>query len=136
MNLAFGWLSERLGEKLHSRELSRDQLIIRFDVILQQDQPIEQCPDSKLFRVFVGGKMKRSCFVLFIHWLRKQITNTNQNHFSRPYKNRSVSIKQLYHVQVCHSFLCPMCTTLLLMSQQHCDCFHKQSEQLASQQDQ
>lgn len=37
MNLAFGWLSERLGEKLHSQELSRDQLIIRFDVILQQD---------------------------------------------------------------------------------------------------
>ena len=41
--VAFGWLSERSGKKLHARELSRNQSILRFDVILQHDWPIEQC---------------------------------------------------------------------------------------------
>ena len=36
--VVFGWLSEHAGvEKLHARELSRNQLILRFDVILQHD---------------------------------------------------------------------------------------------------
>ena len=73
-HLAFGWLSE----------LSRN----RFDVILQQDWPIEQC--LLHIRVFFGGKTKRPCFDLFIHWLIKQITNTYRNHFSRSYENRSI----------------------------------------------
>ena len=34
--VAFGWLSERV-KKRHARELSRNQPILRFDVILQHD---------------------------------------------------------------------------------------------------
>ena len=55
-------------------ELSRNQPILRFDVILQHDWPIEQC--LLHIRVFFGGKMKSPCFDLFIHWLIKQTTNT------------------------------------------------------------
>ena len=43
--VAFDWLSECAcwGEKkLHARELSRNQSILRFDVILQHNWPIEQ----------------------------------------------------------------------------------------------
>ena len=42
MRVAFGWLSESSGEKTAYRELSRNQPIVRFDVILQHDWPIEQ----------------------------------------------------------------------------------------------
>ena len=49
--VAFGWLSERSREKL-----SRNQPVLRFDVILQHDWPIEQCPLH--IRVFFGGKTK------------------------------------------------------------------------------
>ena len=41
--MAFGWLIERLVEKLYARELSRNQSILRFDVLLQHDWLIEQC---------------------------------------------------------------------------------------------
>ena len=42
--VAFGWLSECSGgKKLHTRELSGNQSILRFDVILKYDLPIEQC---------------------------------------------------------------------------------------------
>ena len=40
----FDWSSECLGEKLHAQELFRNQTILRFDIILQHDWPIEQCP--------------------------------------------------------------------------------------------
>ena len=85
------WLVKRtLGwKKLHTRELSRNQPILCFDVILQHDWPIKQC--LPLIRVFFGGKTKRPCFDLFIHYLLKQITNTYRNHFSRSYGNRSIS---------------------------------------------
>ena len=77
--MAFGWLSERSGEKkLLARELSRNQSILRFDVILQHDWSIEQC--LLHMRVFFGGKTKSPCFDLFIHWLIKQI---------RSHENRS-----------------------------------------------
>ena len=70
-------------------ELSRNQSILRFDVILQHNWPIEQC--LLHIRVFFGGKTKRPCFDLYIYWLTKQIiTNTNRNHFSRSYENRSI----------------------------------------------
>ena len=69
-------------------ELSRNQSILRFDVILQHDWPIEQC--LLHIRVFFGGKTKSPCFDLFIHWLIKQITNNYRNHFSRSYENRSI----------------------------------------------
>ena len=87
--MAFGWLSERSGEKTsHARELSRNQTILRFDVILQHDWPIEQC--LLHIRVFFGGKTKSPFFDLFIHRLMKQMTNTYRNHFSRSYENRSI----------------------------------------------
>jgi len=35
--VTFGWLSGRSGQKLHVPELSRDQPILRSDVILQHD---------------------------------------------------------------------------------------------------
>ena len=50
---------------------SRNQAILRFDVILQHDRlRIEQC--LLHIRVFFGGKVKSPCFDLFIHWLIKQ----------------------------------------------------------------
>ena len=88
MRLAFGWLHKPSGEKkLQARELSRNQSLLRFDIILQHDWPNEQC--LLHIRVFFGGKRRRPCFDLFIHWLIKQITNTYRNHFSRSYKNHS-----------------------------------------------
>ena len=85
--VAFGWLSERV-KKRHARELSRNQPILRFDFILQHDWPIEQC--LLHIRAFFGGKRKRPCFDLAIHWLIKQITNTYRNHFSRSYENHPI----------------------------------------------
>ena len=70
----------------------RNQPILRFDVILQHDWPIEHC--LLHIRVFFGGKTKRPCFDLFIHWLIKHITNTYRDHFSRPYQNRCMWINQ------------------------------------------
>ena len=84
--VAFGWLSERSGEKL-PLELSRNQSKLYFDVILQHGWPIEQC--LLHIRVFFGGKTKSPCFDLFIHLLIKQITYPYRNHFSRSYENRS-----------------------------------------------
>ena len=73
--VAFGWLSEHSGEKTScpiAEEPSRDQLILRFDVILEHDwQNIEQC--LLHIRVFFGGKTKSPCFDLFIHWLIQQM---------------------------------------------------------------
>ena len=95
--VAFDWLSERSGEKTsHARELSRNQSILRFDVMLQHHWPIEQC--LLHIRVFFGGKTKSPCFDLFIHWLIKQIMNTYRNHFSRPYENRSNAMDSGFHV--------------------------------------
>ena len=71
----------------HARELSRNQAILRFDVIPQHNWPIKQC--LLHIRVFFGMKTKSPCFDLFIHWLIKQIMNTYRNHFSRSYENRS-----------------------------------------------
>ena len=85
------WLVKRtLGWKnFMPEELSRN----RFDVILQHDWSIEQC--LLHIRVFFGGKTKSPCFVLFNHWLIKQITNTYRNHSSRTYENRSISNEKL-----------------------------------------
>ena len=85
--VAFGWLSERSGE------LSRNQLILRFDVILQHNWPIEQ---SVLhIRVFFGEKTRKPCFALFIHWLIKQIRNTYREYFLWSYENRSIAFWML-----------------------------------------
>ena len=110
--VAFDWLSERSGEKLHARELSRNQPILRCDVIQQHDWPIEQC---LLHIRVVFGKTKRPCFDLFIRWLTKQVTNTYRNHFSRSYENRSnrelkqrrfwtthITRSELFSLLICH----------------------------------
>ena len=85
----FFWLVKWMlwWKKLYARQLSRNQPILRFDVILQHNWPIEQ----RLLhsRVFFDRKTQRPCFDLFINWLIKQITNKNWNHFSRSYENRS-----------------------------------------------
>ena len=60
-------------------ELCRNQSILRFDVILQDDWSIEQCPLH--ISVFFGGKTKRPCCGLFIHWLIKQ---NNKEHLLKP----------------------------------------------------
>ena len=69
----FGCQANARLNKLHARELSRNQPILRFNVILKHDWPIEQC--RLHIRVFFGGKTKSPCLDLFIHWLIKQITN-------------------------------------------------------------
>ena len=82
------WLVKRRVKKLHARELSRNQPILRFDVKQQHDLPFEQCLPH--IRVFFGGKTKMPCFNLFIHWLIKQIMNSYRNHFLRSYENRAI----------------------------------------------
>ena len=77
-------------KKRHAQELSRNQSILRFDVILQHDWPIEQCLHH--IRVFFGGKTKSPCFDLFTYWLMKQITNTVPKPFFK------VIRKSLYNV--------------------------------------
>ena len=42
-HVAFGWLSEHSGEKTSCPRSSKNQSIPCFDVILQQDWPVEQC---------------------------------------------------------------------------------------------
>ena len=87
--VAFGWFGECSGEKTSCRRTFWKSIdILRFDVILQQDWPIEQC--LLHITIFFGGKTKSPRFDLFIHWLIKQITNTYRNHFSRSYENRSI----------------------------------------------
>ena len=55
--VAFGWLSERSGEKtVHAQELSRNQPILRFDVILEHDWLIEQY--LLYIRIFFCGKRR------------------------------------------------------------------------------
>ena len=90
------WLIKRtLGWKnFMPEELSRTQSMLRFDIILQHDWPIEQC--LLHIRVFFGGKTKSPCFDLFIHWLIKQITITYRNHFSRSYENCSKQSLSLF----------------------------------------
>ena len=85
-------LNAQVKKKFMPEELSRNQSILRFDVILQHDWPIEQC--FLYIRVFLSGKTKSPRVDLFIHWLRQQITNTCRKHFSRSYKNRSMLFKE------------------------------------------
>ena len=68
-----------LVKKLHAQELSRNQPILHFDVILQHDWPIKQC--LLHVRVFFGGKTNRPRFDCFIHWLIKQRTK----HLPKPF---------------------------------------------------
>ena len=71
----FDWVIERIQTRViltgeaRTFKISRNQLILRFDIILQHDWQIEQC--LLYIRVFFGGKTKSPCFGLFIHWLIK-----------------------------------------------------------------
>ena len=78
--VAFSWSSERLGEKTSCPiELARNQLILRFDVILQHVWPIDQCFLNT--RIFFGGKTKSSCSYPIIQWLIKQIKHSPKPFF-------------------------------------------------------
>ena len=99
--VAFRLVKRTLGwKKLLPRELSRNQSILLFDVILQHDWPIEQY--LLHIMVFFCGKTKRPCFDLFIHWLKTQITNTYRTIFQGRSKialNRFVSFFHLTELQ-------------------------------------
>ena len=58
--MAFGWLRKRSGEikNLHARELSSNQLILRFDIILQHHWPIEQCRLHISLKFSLAGKRR------------------------------------------------------------------------------
>ena len=58
----FGLVNSRV-KKLHVHELSRNQLILRFEVILQHDWPTEQ--RLLHIRVFFGGKNEEAMFWCF-----------------------------------------------------------------------
>ena len=96
---AFSLVKRTLGvKKLHARELSRNQLILSFDIILQHD-----CQCLLYFRVFFGWKTKRPCFDLFIHWLIKK-SNTFRNYFSRSYENRSNQVRNWINWMILRSY--------------------------------
>ena len=60
--VSFGWLSKRLAEKnFMPEELSRNQSILRFDVIPQHDWPIEQCLLHT--EIFFGRKTRSLCLI-------------------------------------------------------------------------
>ena len=65
-------------KKLHARELSRNQPILHFDVILQHDWPIEQC----LLHVRVSLAGKRRGHVLSFHPLADE---TKNEHLPKPF---------------------------------------------------
>ena len=72
--VAFGWLGERLAEKLHARRAFSKSIDTSLWHTATHYWPIEQC--LLHIRVVCGGNTKSPCFDLFIHWLMKQITNT------------------------------------------------------------
>ena len=73
---AFGWFSVHSDDKKkHARELSINQSILRFDVILQHDWPIEQC-----LRCFLWRENQESMFRSFHSFADK----TNSEHLSKP----------------------------------------------------
>ena len=82
-HLGFGWLSERSGKQT---SCPKNFLEI---VLTSYCNTIGQSNNAFSILGFFGGKTKSPCFVLSIHWLIKQITNTYGNHFSRSYENRS-----------------------------------------------
>ena len=77
----------RVIEKKHARELSINQSILRFDVTLQHDWPIEQC-----LQCFLWRKNEESMFWSF-HPLADK---TNNEHLSKPLIETKVIRKSLY----------------------------------------
>ena len=74
MNVAFRLVMQTLGRKNfmpnNFLEINQNFALARFDVIMKQDWPIEQC--LLHIRVFFGRKTKKSCFDLFTDWAIKQ----------------------------------------------------------------
>ena len=88
--VAFGWLSERSAEKTSCPKNFLE--INRYFAVTSYCNTIGQSNNAWVFfGVLFGGKTKSLCFDLFIHWLMKQITNTDRNYFSRSYENRSIT---------------------------------------------
>ena len=74
-------------KKLRARELSRNQPILRFDVILQHDWPIEKW---LLHIRFFGGWGNEEAMFWSFQPLADETNNEHlRNHFSRLYENRS-----------------------------------------------
>ena len=93
--MAFGWLSECLAE-----ETSCPKSFLEFNqyfALTSYCNTIGQSNNAFSKLVFFNGKTRRPWFDLFIHWLKRQITNTYRNHFSRSYENCStVSVISTY----------------------------------------
>ena len=93
--MGFGWLSKRLAKKnFMLEELSRNQSILRFDVISQHDWPIEQCLLHT--EIFFGRKTRSLC--LIFHALGDK---TNNEHLPKPFFK--VIRKSLYSSTGCCS---------------------------------
>ena len=83
-HLAFDWLSERSGKQT---SCAKNFLEI---ALTSYCNTIGQSNNAFSILGLLGGKTKRPCFDLFIHWLMKQRTNTHRNLFSRSHENRSM----------------------------------------------
>ena len=86
--VAFGWLSERSGEKTSCPKNFLE--INLYFALTSYCNTIDKSNNAfSISRFLFGGKRKSPCFDPFIHWLIKQITNTYRNHFSTSYEFRS-----------------------------------------------
>ena len=79
------------GFWLVQRKLGWNQPILRFDVTLQLNRPIERC--LLHIRVFSGGKTKRPCKLWYFHPLA---VKTNNEHLPKP--SSKVIRKSLYPI--------------------------------------
>ena len=77
--VAFGWLSERSGEKNFMPENFLE--INRYFALTSYCNTIGQSKNAFSILRFFWRKTKRPCFDLFIQWLIKQIANTYQTIF-------------------------------------------------------
>ena len=76
----FGWLSERSAKSSCPKNFLE---INRYFALTSYCNTIGQ--SNNAFSI-----LGSPCFVLFIYWLIKQITNTYRDNFSRTYENRSI----------------------------------------------
>ena len=83
--VAFGWLSERSGEKTSCPKNFLE--INRYFALTSYCNTIGQSNNAfSILGFSLAGK--RRGHVLIFHWLIKQIMNTCRKHFSRPYDTR------------------------------------------------
>ena len=105
IRVAFGWVSERSGEKTPCPRTSRKSM----DTSLWPHTATRLVNRTmlSLYNGFLWRKNEESMFDLFIHWPINQITNTYRSVFSRSYENRSKWIA-VYISQVCPVFYTPL----------------------------